>query len=264
MTFYLGTHEVAWLARLRVPLFVSVRRLRNRATLPRASCPWALDSGGFTELSMNGSWTSKARRYAKEVRWIQQEIGNMQWASSQDWMCEPWILEKTGNQIKHHIWNTVQNHMALLDADDSIPWAPVLQGWTLSDYVACLDLYERWGINVRLAPTCGIGTMCRRQAMDEAVVILRTLQQDAGIPNLHGFGFKLNGLERAHAHLFSADSMAWSVGGRRIGKQNDIHYAMAWRKKVMGKCPGWDDEWDESINDHPWLRTDHQSLFEVV
>ncbi|MGQ0837561.1 deazapurine DNA modification protein DpdA family protein [Actinokineospora sp.] len=57
MTFYLGTHQPAWLARdLGVPLLVSHRRLAGRASLPRATGPWACDSGGFTELSLHGRW----------------------------------------------------------------------------------------------------------------------------------------------------------------------------------------------------------------
>jgi hypothetical protein len=52
-----STHQPAWLAAdLGVPLLVSHRRLVGRRSLPRASGPWACDSGGFTELSMYGRW----------------------------------------------------------------------------------------------------------------------------------------------------------------------------------------------------------------
>ena len=51
---YLGTHETSWLSRAGVPLFISHRRLeRIRTSLPMAAAPWALDSGGFSEIS---SW----------------------------------------------------------------------------------------------------------------------------------------------------------------------------------------------------------------
>ena len=36
MLFYLGTHEVSWLRRYSVPLFVSARRLRRIKNPPRA------------------------------------------------------------------------------------------------------------------------------------------------------------------------------------------------------------------------------------
>lgn len=50
--FYLGTSEVRWLGQANVPLFISHRRLAPRKSFPRALTGWALDSGGFTELSM--------------------------------------------------------------------------------------------------------------------------------------------------------------------------------------------------------------------
>ena len=54
MKFFLGTHLPQWLGRIDVPLFVSHRMLHKRRTFPRALGEWALDSGGFTEISMFG------------------------------------------------------------------------------------------------------------------------------------------------------------------------------------------------------------------
>ena len=68
MIFYLGTHETSWLRRAGVPLFLSRRRLaRLRGPLPAASCRWALDSGGFTELNLHGRWQTSPRQYAAEA-----------------------------------------------------------------------------------------------------------------------------------------------------------------------------------------------------
>lgn len=74
--FYLGTHQPGWLARLSVPLFVSDRRLRVYVTLPRAVAPWALDSGGFTELSTYGTWAHgpSPARYVEHINRYQDEI----------------------------------------------------------------------------------------------------------------------------------------------------------------------------------------------
>jgi hypothetical protein len=66
--FYLGTHLPNWLGKVTIPLFVSRRTLAPRRTLPRALGPWALDSGGFTELAMYGRWTVPATQYVAEVR----------------------------------------------------------------------------------------------------------------------------------------------------------------------------------------------------
>ncbi len=101
----------------------------------------------------------------------------------------------------------------LLDLAPEIPWAPVVQGWHPDDYLRCLDLYAARGFDLRTLPVVGVGSVCRRQAMDEAIVILRSLKA-RGL-KLHGFGFKVRGLERAFDLLTSSDSLAWSFGARR-------------------------------------------------
>ena len=57
-----------WLAHVGVPLFVSHRRLARRKTLPRARSGWALDSGGFSELSLYGGWRTTAEDYVAAKR----------------------------------------------------------------------------------------------------------------------------------------------------------------------------------------------------
>lgn len=61
-----------WLKRAGVRLFVSRRALGRYKTLPRAVAPWALDSGGFTELTLHGRWTLSAREWAAEARRLGQ------------------------------------------------------------------------------------------------------------------------------------------------------------------------------------------------
>ncbi len=58
MRFLTGTHKAAWLAdpRADFPLFVSHRTLATVKALRQATHSWALDSGGFTELSTYGEW----------------------------------------------------------------------------------------------------------------------------------------------------------------------------------------------------------------
>ena len=58
-----------------VPLFVSHRRLGNYRTLPVASHSWALDSGGFSELDMYGTWKTTPQSYVRSVRRYIDEVG---------------------------------------------------------------------------------------------------------------------------------------------------------------------------------------------
>jgi hypothetical protein len=64
-----------------VPLFVSRRTLAPLRRLPRARAGWALDSGGFSELSLHGRWTTSPATYVAEVRRFEQEIGALEWAA---------------------------------------------------------------------------------------------------------------------------------------------------------------------------------------
>ena len=240
MLFYLGTHSPNWLALAGVPLFVSRRRLKDRRTFPRATVPWALDSGGFTELSMFGAWNTSPREYVADVIRFSDEVGTLQWAAPQDWMCEPAILAQTGLTVRAHQIRTVENYQALRDLAPDLPIIPVLQGWEYGDYLCHLDDYYNAGIDLRMIPVVGVGSICRRQQTSQAAGIITTLRA-LGI-RLHGFGVKQGGLARYQLALESADSLAWSYAARR-GKPlegcthtncaNCLKYALRWRASLL-------------------------------
>ncbi len=240
--FYLGTCHPHWLTKTEWPLFVSIRSLRGRTTLPRALGPWALDSGGFTELSLNGVWETSPAQYAAEVRRCRDEIGRLRWASPQDWMCEPFMVQKTGLSVAEHQRRTVVNLLELRSIAPDLPWIPVLQGWRRADYLRHVEDYARAGIDLAREPLVGLGSVCRRQGTDEAEELIRELHA-AGL-RLHGFGFKLSGLRQCAPYLASADSMAWSLRARRSaplpqckGKHkscsNCIDFALWWCERVL-------------------------------
>ena len=165
--FYLGIHRAHWLERTDVPLFLSYRQLCKRRSFPRARGPWILDSAGFSELSQYGRWTVEPERYINDVRLYHQEIGRLQFAAIQDWMCEPQITAHSGLTVKQHIHRTIDSYLCLANHAPDLPWMPVLQGWTLHDYEYCRNTYEAEGIDLASFPLVGLGTMCRRQATSE-------------------------------------------------------------------------------------------------
>lgn len=243
-TFYLGTHETSWLATAGVPLFVSRRRLAARRTLPRAAAPWALDSGGFTELSMFGRWSITPREYSEEVRRYREEIGQLSFAAPMDWMCEPHVTKKTGLTVAEHQARTVANYLELQDLAPDLPWIPVLQGWRTWDYWHHVEMYAAAGVQLAALPLVGVGTVCRRQALASAAGIIQSLATVYGL-RLHGFGFKKQGIRQCSAVLASADSMAWSAVARREPAlpghphkncANCLEYALLWREELP-------DEW---------------------
>jgi hypothetical protein len=239
--FYLGVHRPAWLERTDVPLFVSRRVLVERKSLPVALGPWALDSGGFTELSMFGAWRTTPTEYVSDVRRFERGIGRLEWVAPQDWMCEPHMLALTGLTVEEHQARTVGNFLALRQELGALV-VPVLQGWTADDYMACWDRYHRAGVDLEWEPVVGLGTVCRRQNTAEAGVIVRRLAENLLGRQLHGFGVKLTGLESFGDELGSADSMAWSFTTRRSPPlpgcahescTNCLRYALRWRANLL-------------------------------
>jgi len=251
--FYLGCPEPAWLEQTDVRLFVSDHRLGRRRSLPRARGPWALDSGGFTELQTFGRWTVGAAEYAGRVRRYRDEVGGLEWAAPQDWMCEPAIIEGgffrpfrfvgTHLSVLEHQRRTVANLCELRSIAPDLPWAPVLQGFELADYARCIVMYGEAGIDLAAEPVVGLGSVCRREATEEIREIV-TAMNEAGIRNLHGFGVKAGGLEGYGHLLASADSMAWSYIARRekIRMPGHTHqncasclpFALGWRARIVG------------------------------
>lgn len=256
MKFYLGTHRPYWLgyAQLQdLPIFVSHRTLRDRKTLPVARMDWALDSGGFTELSMHGRWKTPPGEYIESVYRYRDEIGSLDWASPQDWMCEQVMLDKTGLTVERHQALTIESVLLLRAVAPDLPFIPVLQGNTPKDYLRHVEEYAEFGIDLRDEPIVGVGSVCRRQATAEIGELISELASE-GL-NLHGFGVKMAGLQQYGHHLTSADSMAWSFWARMDANHarrdgdvwlcpggelhdscnNCVHYALAWRERVGEK-----------------------------
>jgi len=242
--FYLGTHQPSWLARdLDVPLMVSHRRLTGRRTLPRAKGPWALDSGGFTELSLHGRWRTGAVAYLTAVRRYATEIGYLEWAAPRDWMTEPHMLARTGLSLHTHQHRTVSDYLRLRDLAPDLPIIPVLQGQSVTDYHRCADIYEHHDVDLAALPLVGVGSVCRRQHTAEVERILRSLA--ARGYRLHAFGAKVLGLTRYADAIASSDSMAWSFAGRyhpgctpsHRSEANCLRFALAWHAHATRTLP---------------------------
>ncbi|UXE03197.1 tRNA nucleotidyltransferase [Mycobacterium phage Nikao] len=238
--FYLGTHEPSWLRTAGVPLFVSHRRLaRLKGALPVAIERWALDSGGFSELSMYGGWKTTAAEYVAAVNRYDREIGKLEWAAPMDWMCEPDMIAKTGLSVIEHQRRTVANYVELRDrwadvSDENCPFMPVLQGYAVEDYLRCMDMYAAAGVDLGAVELVGVGSVCRRQHTDEIRSVFETiLAVDPGLP-VHGFGVKSLGLRVYGDLLTTADSMGWSYNARR--NADNPAMSLGCEHKHCGNC----------------------------
>lgn len=243
MRFWLGTHMPGWVWDERlagIDLFVS-RRTLSKIKNPRpARTDWALDSGGFSELSMYGRWTVTAKQYVAEVAEWSQIPGKLAWAAVMDWMCEPFITAKTGRTVHDHQRATIDSYHELRALAPSLPWTPVLQGWEYADYWRHVEMYDAAGVDLRTLPLVGVGSVCRRQDTGMAEDLMRDLTAAEIRP--HGFGFKFGGLVRSGRHMASADSLAWSFNARKHdplpgcphGSCANCHkWALRWRERLL-------------------------------
>jgi len=102
-------------------------------------------------------------------------------------------------------------------------------------------MFEQAGVELRVLPVVGIGSVCRRQGTRGAINVFVRLKSD-GL-RLHGFGLKTTALRSLDSFLYSSDSLAWSFRARRkqlrCGQpssscKNHLHYALEWRDSVLG------------------------------
>jgi hypothetical protein len=123
MRFFVGLHQPSDVHRFQ-SAFVSVNRLRSRRS-PMSAREWIMDSGAFTEISTHGRYRHSVAEYAAEIRrWAGD--GRLLAAVAQDWMCEPWIVAKTGLSVAEHQRLTIERYDALLACQTGVQVIQIL------------------------------------------------------------------------------------------------------------------------------------------
>ena len=221
MKFYVGIHQPRQ-AQYVEHAFISVNRVRSRKR-PVPSSDWILDSGAFRELEQFGSYRHDVREYAETVNRLAAVNAGLTAAVAQDWMCEPFMLQKTGRTIIEHQQFTIQRYDALHPLIRGVHLMPVLQGYALDDYLLHLQQY---GCRLTNGMYVGIGSLCKRNSRIGAIeTILIAIKRQRPDLRLHGFGIKTTSLASGVVRecLFSADSMSWSWAARRQGRDANNH-----------------------------------------
>ena len=220
MKFYLGLHHPGDAKNVE-RAFVSANAVANRKSVIEAKREWILDSGAFTTLANHGRYLASERDYGRLVRFMSSS-SSLVAAVSQDFMCEPFILEKTGLTVADHQRLTIERFDALSDCDvGGVYLMPVLQGYAPDDYRRHVAAYGD-----RLAPCAwvGVGSVCKRNGSPQAIAaVLDAIHKERLDLRLHGFGVKLTSLADAGVRdrLYSADSMAWSFAARFEGRNGN-------------------------------------------
>jgi hypothetical protein len=205
---------------------VSINAIRNRKSgFPARE--WMLDSGAFTEIRQYGRYRDPPEIYAAQIR-LWWGNGLLIAAVSQDYMCEPAMLAKTGLTPADHQRLTIERYDAIKAAVGPMVYIlPVLQGYWPEEYVSHIRQYGN-----RLAENqwVGVGSVCKRNARVEDIEhVLVAIQRERPDLRLHGFGVKTTALESqiVRAAFWSADSMAWSYAARREGRDRNSHVEAA-------------------------------------
>ena len=212
-------------------VMISMNTLRDRKS--DFDCgDWILDSGAFTEVARHGGYRHGVEQYYYQIhRWA--ACGRLLTSVAQDWMCEPFVLQRTGLNVPEHQRLTIERYDQLISLNLSVAIMPVLQGYQVSDYIRHLADY---GQRLALGAWVGVGSVCRRNGSPEEVVdILRTIKLIRPDLRLHGFGLKILSLENSAVRglLYSCDSMAWSYPRKfQPNPQPEIPMAHRYQKRI--------------------------------
>ena len=227
--FYVGVHQPCD-AQHFDRCMVSVNRLetRKRDFYPNQ---WIMDSGAFTRIS-KGKGHLPVEAYARQIeRWA--KCGTLAAAVAQDYMCEPFILEKTGLTVEAHQRLTIERYDALLALEPLAYIMPVLQGYQPQEYV---DHIRQYADRLKPGMWVGVGSVCKRNSrVQEVEAVATAIARERPDLRLHLFGLKTTALRSllVNCTIFSADSMAWSFAARREGRNaNDWQEAVHFTERI--------------------------------
>lgn len=203
---------------------ISINRLRGRKK-PLGDVEVLLDSGAFTELNLHGKYRHGVEEYAAELyRLHTQGVVRILAAVAQDYMCEAFMLEKTGLTVVDHQRLTIERYDALVaeldrlfGGDCPFPVLPVLQGYSPADYVRHVVAY---GDRLKPGMWVGVGSVCKRNSEPGLIAeVLEPIVRLRPDLRLHGFGVKQTALFNAAVREYfdTTDSMAWSYAARMRG-----------------------------------------------
>jgi hypothetical protein len=224
LRFYVGLHHPSDAGRFARSM-VSLNALRERKSdfKPQA---WILDSAAFTEITKHGRHRMSPAEYAATARrW--QRCGQLDAAVIQDWMCEPFVRERTGLTTRDHQALTTDSWYTLRRIAPDVPWMPVLQGYEPQEYAQHVLNYG----GLPEGGWVGVGGVCKRNKqpgeIERVLLAIKAVRPDL---RLHGFGIKMTALQSGLVRylLWSADSMAWSFAARKAGR-NGNHWTEAQR-----------------------------------
>jgi hypothetical protein len=203
----------------------------------------ALDSAGFVAAAHYGDY-----RWTLEDYYDLVQAYPWTWHAALDFCVEPGVASDRPLRLLRLA--ATANMLARCRREAAYrglpPPMPVLQGWTVADYLQCVE----WLPLLEWPELVGLGSVCRRPVggPDGLLSILEAV--DRVLPShvrLHLFGVKSSALDqlRRHPRVASVDSMAWDSQARaerRTGRDMAfrISHMKAWADKQnrIARRPG--------------------------
>lgn len=214
LAFYVGLHQPSD-ARHFERCCIAVSRLRYRRTVQLRR--WIMDSGAFTEVARHGGYRAGVAAYAEEARrWT--GFGQLEAIVAQDFMCEPFVLRRTGLSTGRKPCRTGMTGTSGSQSSRA-SYRSIVRRWcSATEYRRHVAAY---GDRLADGAWVGVGSVCRRNSSPaDIVAVLGAIKAERPDLRLHGFGVKITALgdPSVRAMLASADSMAWSYHARRNGR----------------------------------------------
>jgi len=172
-----------------------------------------IDCGGFHSSLLHGEYTKTDYEYLEYVEKMQPD-----YFALRDYPCEPELLKTHGRTVVEHQDKTIKHHFRNMELIQSYNIkarpVPVLQGWTVTDYLKLLYYYLKYDL---IDDYLAIGSICRRgQTKEIRKIILAIRDNLPDFVHLHGFGVKISALRYPDVYdaLYSIDSGAWDYTAR--------------------------------------------------
>lgn len=183
----------------------------SRTRLPKMVERLILDSGGYAFFSRWGEYPFDLEKYL-ELAYYLRDLHPLYRVATLDYPCEPDINRSQIMTNEERIQKTVSNAVECFHKDNSIPWLPVIQGYTVEEYLYCIDLYNDYGIG---SDYWAIGSICSRKgAPYELRNIITKIKERHQTQKLHAFGLGIPYLSDPQIFnaIYSSDSAAWNWG----------------------------------------------------
>ena len=195
---------------------------RNKYSLSRTIIPDSveqviLDSGGYSFFSSYPDYPFSIEDYVGLVNLIKDQSGITR-VVTLDYPCEPDINRSRVSTNEERIQKTVSNAVECFQYDETIPWLPVIQGYTIDEYLYCVDLYKEVGIT---SDYWAIGSICSRKGFPHKIRRIITTIADIVPHKIHAFGLSLTYLydPQIFNNIYSSDSAAWVYGATKMAQK---------------------------------------------